>query len=99
MEKAKLVNAGVDTLVLNAFKTDEHGRPCKRELDPSLWQQLDAWKGAAQETHEECPTTLMFENALLQMCPNGAGQGQWPWMLKTKDITLYVCWLLVVSVG
>lgn len=24
------------------------------------------------------------------MSPNGAGQGQWPWMLKTKDITLYV---------
>ena len=90
MRKAKVVNAGVDTLVLNAFYTDERGRPCKRELDPSLWQQLDAWKRAAQETHEECPTTLLFEDALLQMCPNGAGQGQWPWMLKTKDLTLYV---------
>jgi hypothetical protein len=90
MEKAKVVNAGVDTLVLNAFYTDECGRPFRRELDPSLWQQLDTWKQAAQETHEECPTTLMFEDAVLHMCPNGAGQGQWPWMLKTKDITLYV---------
>jgi hypothetical protein len=90
MVQAKVVNAGVDTLVLNAFYTDERGRPCKRDLDPSLWQQLDAWKRAAQETHEECPTTLMFEDAMLHMCPNGAGQGQWPWMLKTKDITLYV---------
>ncbi len=61
MEKAKVVDAGVDTLVLNAFYTDERGRPCRRELDPSLWQQLDAWKRAAQETHEEGPTTLMFE--------------------------------------
>lgn len=24
------------------------------------------------------------------MQPNGAGQGQWPWMLKTPDITLYL---------
>ncbi len=37
MEKAKVVDAGVDTLVLNAFYTDERGRPCRRELDPSLW--------------------------------------------------------------
>ena len=29
MGKAKLVNAGVDTLVLNAFYTDERGRPVK----------------------------------------------------------------------
>src|SRR5690349_14015334 len=90
MGKAKIVNTGVDTLVLNVFYTDERGRPCKREIDPPLWQQLDAWKRAAQEAHEECPTTLIFEDAVLHMCPNGAGQGQWPWMLKTKDITLYV---------
>ena len=29
MEKAKLVNIGVDTLVLNAFYTDERGRPVR----------------------------------------------------------------------
>ena len=59
MNKAKVVSAGVDTLVLNAFYTDERGRPCKRELDPSLWRQLEEWKRAAQEAHEECPTTLL----------------------------------------
>jgi hypothetical protein len=90
MSKAKVVNTGVDTLVLNAFYTDDYGKLVKRELDPSLWRQLDEWKRAAQETHEECPTTLLFEDVVLHMCPNGAGQGQWPWMLKTKDITLYV---------
>jgi hypothetical protein len=90
MGKAKVVNMGVDTLVLNVFYTDERGRPCKRELEPSLWRQLDEWKRAAQEAHTECPTTLMFEDAVLHMYPNGAGQGQWPWMLKTKDMTLYV---------
>ena len=86
--KAKIVNLGVDTLVLNVFYTDERCRPCKRDLDPSLWQQLYEWKRTAQEAHEECPTTLVYEDALLHMHPNGAGQGQWPWMLKTKYITL-----------
>jgi len=90
MHQAKVVNAGVDTLVLNAFYTDERGRPSKRELELSLWQQLEEWKRAAQEAHEECPTTLVFEDVVLHMCPNGAGQGQWPWMLKTQAMTLYV---------
>jgi hypothetical protein len=90
MGEAKVVNAGVDTLVLNVFYTDERGRPCKRELDTSLRLQLDEWKRAAQEGHEECPTTLAFNGAVLLISPNGAGQGQWPWMLKTQDLTLYV---------
>jgi hypothetical protein len=90
MNEVQIVNRGVDTLVLNAFYLDERGRPFKSELDPCLRLQLDEWKRAAQEAHEECPTTLVFNEALLHMSPNGAGQGQWPWMLKTKDITLYV---------
>ena len=90
MGEAKIVNVGVDTLVLNAFYIDERGKPFKCELDDSLRRQLDEWKRAAQEVHEECPTSLVFNDALLHMSPNGAGQGQWPWMLKTKDITLYV---------
>jgi hypothetical protein len=90
MGPAKIVNAGTDTLVLNAFYIDERGKPIKCELASSLRLQLDEWKRAAQEAHEECPTTLTFNGAVVHMFPNGAGQGQWPWMLKTKDITLYV---------
>ncbi len=90
MGEAKVVNVGVDTLVLNVFYTDERGRPCRRELDMSLRLQLDEWKRAAQEGHDEYPTTLVFNDVVLHMFPNGAGQGQWPWMLKTKDITFYV---------
>lgn len=90
MVQAKLVNVGVDTLVLNAFYTDERGRPVKYDLDESLRLQFDAWKREAQEFHVECPTTLIFNEAVLHMAPNGVGQGQWPWMLKTKDITLYI---------
>jgi hypothetical protein len=90
MGKTKIVNVGVDTLVLNAFSIDERGKPIKCELDLSLRLHLDEWKREAQEVHEECPTILVFNDAILHMSPNGAGQGQWPWMLKTKDITLYV---------
>jgi hypothetical protein len=90
MSKTKIVNVGVDTLVLNAFYIDERGKPLKCELEPSLRSKLDEWKRTAQEVHEECPTSLVFNGAALHMSPNGVGQGQWPWMLKTKDITLYV---------
>ncbi len=82
MVQAKLVNVGVDTLVLNAFYTDERGRPVKYDLDESLRLQFDAWKREAQEFHVECPTTLIFNEAVLHMAPNGVGQGQWPWMLN-----------------
>lgn len=90
MSEAKIVNVGVDTLVLNVFYTDERSRPFKRDLDASLRLHLDEWKRAAQEVHDDAPTTLVFNGAVLHLSPNGAGQGQWPWMLKTKDITLYV---------
>jgi hypothetical protein len=90
MDRAKIVNAGVDTLVLNAFYLDERGKPFKSDLNDLLRSQLDEWKRASQEVHEEYPTTLQFNGALLHMSPNGVGQGQWPWMLKTKDITLYI---------
>jgi len=90
MERYTIVNAGVDTLVLNAFYTDEQGKPVKRELDDTLRVCLDAWKKLAQETHDDYPTSLVFRDAVVHMAPNGAGQGQWPWLLKTKDITLYV---------
>jgi hypothetical protein len=74
MSTAKIVNVGVDTLVLNAFYIDERGRPFKCELDPSLRSHLDEWKRAAQEGHEECPTTLMFNGAVLHISPNGTVQ-------------------------
>lgn len=43
MSKAKIVNVGVDTFVLNAFYLDARGKPRKRELDPFLRLQLDEW--------------------------------------------------------
>src|SRR5690242_5551842 len=91
MEKIRAVNYGVDTLVLNAFHTDKNGKPLKKvELSETLRAQLDEWKRIALEQHEEYPTTWTFNSAVLHMFPNGAGRGQWPWMLKTHDITFYI---------
>lgn len=85
-----IVAHGVDTLVVNAFHTDERGKAVKRELDDSLAHQLERWKKEAQEAHEEVPTSWVFHGKTLHMCPNGAGRGQWAWMLKSRDVTLYV---------
>lgn len=90
MSETRVINRGVDTLVLNGFYTDEQGKRVKRELNDLLVLQLEEWKRAAQGTGDLFPTSLGFNGATLHMCPNGAGHGQWPWMLKTDDITLYI---------
>ena len=84
-----VVNRGIDTLVVNAFYTD-NGKPIKQEMAPSLAQQLDEWKQAAQAVSEPVVTEWTFNGSALLMHPNGAGSGQWQWLLKTPDITLYL---------
>ncbi len=60
-------------------------------MDEALALQLDEWKRMAQELGEPFITSWVFNDASLQMYPNGAGHGRWPWVLKTPDdITLYV---------
>jgi len=89
MSEIRIVNHGVDTLVINVYYTDL-GRPIRRDIDVALALQLDEWKKLAQEFGEPLVTPWVFNEAALQMQPNGAGHGQFPWMLKTPDITLYV---------
>src|SRR5579871_2001906 len=89
MGQPRVVNSGVDTLVVNVYYTDL-GHPIRCDIDGPLAIQLDGWKRAAQELGESFITPWVFNNASLQMQPNGAGHGQWPWMLKTPDITLYI---------
>src|SRR5215467_8620689 len=90
MSSYRVVNHGVDTMVLNADYTDQDGMPIKRELEQDLHVQLDEWKRVSQGIHDQYPTSLVFNGATLHMQPNGAGQGQWPWMLKSRDLTLYI---------
>jgi hypothetical protein len=101
MSEARIVNFGVDTLIVNGYHTDDQGNRIKRDIDESLRVQLNEWKKEAQGLHDALPTSYVFRGAVLHMSPNGAGAGQWPWMLKTPDITVYVSgghWNGVVSV-
>ena len=90
MGDARIVNHGVDTLIVNGYHTDDGGNCMKRDIDDGLRVKLDGWKKEAQGVHEAVPTSYVFRDAVLHMSPNGVGQGQWPWMLKTPDITVYV---------
>src|SRR5579872_1290357 len=89
MSNIRVVNRGVDTLLLNVYYTDQD-KPIKREMDAGLALLLDEWKKTAQDLGEPFVTPWVFNEATLLMQPNGAGQGQWPWMLKTPDMTLYL---------
>lgn len=89
-DDAWMVSRGVDTLILNTYYTDERNKLIKRDLDAALAARLSQWKREAQELSDQVATSLLFNGARLQMCPNGAFHGQYPWMLKTPEITLYV---------
>ena len=91
MAALKVVNRGVDTLVVNVYHTDETGLSRqKRELEETLHAQLEEYKRAAQAVGEAVATSFVFNGLVMLMQPNGALHGQFPWMLKTKDITLYI---------
>jgi len=90
MADVKVVNHGVDTLVVNVYHTDRSGNKTKQELSSALRVQLEDWKRSAQEVGESVTTSYVFNGLTLLMQPNGALHGQFPWMLKTRDITLYV---------
>ena len=90
MQVLKVVNRGVDTLMVNLYHTDDAGRREKRDLGEALHVQLEGLKREAQAAGEPIVTAFFFNGLPLLMQPNGALHGQFPWMLKTKDITLYV---------
>src|SRR5438067_13425842 len=90
MDEVQVVNHGLDTLVVNVYHTDWSGNKTKQELGSALRAQLEEWKRSAQEGGEPVTTSYRFQGLTLLMQPNGALHGQFPWMLKTRDITLYV---------
>src|SRR5437868_11718775 len=88
--KPLVVGRGVDTLVLNVYYRDGQHKPCKREIPHELKEQLDAWKQAAITAEEPIPVPLTFEGASLHMYPNGAGKGQWRWLLCCESFNLLI---------
>jgi hypothetical protein len=55
----QLVARGVDTLVLNFYYLDEHGKPLRQPIQEALKEQLDAWKQAAIVAEELVPLALV----------------------------------------
>ena len=90
MDKVRVVSHGIDTLVVNVYHTDRTGKKVRQELESTLRVQLEEWKRCAQEVGESVVTSSTFNGLTLLMQPNGALHGQFPWMLKSRDITLYV---------
>src|SRR5258708_31628144 len=85
-----VVARGVDTLVLNVSYYDGHHKPCKRDLPHDLKEQLDGWKQAAIVAEEPIPVSATFDGANLHLDPNGAGKGQWRWLLRCESVKLPV---------
>ncbi len=90
MSNAKIVNHGVDTLVVNAYCVDMAGNPRKGELHDSLARQLEEWKKGAQEVGEPVVTTWLFQGVHLLMRPNGAGRGHWQWLLTSHLLNINI---------
>lgn len=87
---SRLVGRGIDTLVLNVSYRDSQHHPCKRDLPLALKEQLDAWKQAAIVAEEPIPIPYTFQGVNLHMYPNGAGKGQWRWLLRCDNLNLLV---------
>src|SRR5258708_23172195 len=83
MSNAKIVNHGVDTLVVNAYCVDMAGNPRKGELHDSLARQLAEWKKGAQEVGEPVVTTWLFQGVHLLMPSDGSGRGPWQLLLTS----------------
>lgn len=87
----KLVNFGVDTLVLNVRYADMQGKRADRVLPDDIIVALDAWKAVAKERKKPIPlSAFAFDDAALMIYPHGAGQGQWSWLLNCPAFKLYI---------
>jgi hypothetical protein len=85
----KLLNSGVDTLVLNVRPDKVEGE--KYELPDSLIAQFNEWQALAREEEELVPVpSLCFNGATLVVYPHGAGRGQWSWIFDCPSFKLYV---------
>jgi hypothetical protein len=86
----RLVNFGIDTLVLNVRYPNPEQLPREVLLPEPLITCLDAWQAAAKEQEAPVATSCRFQNAPLMMYQHGAGKGQWRWLLDCPAFKLYI---------
>src|SRR5215472_1729766 len=92
----KLVNSGVDTLILNVRYADDHLKPLSdSRLPEDLIEQFNTWQALAKEKEDRVPVPgLTFRGTDVLIYPHGAGKGQWRWLLECPDT-----WKLYLSRG
>jgi len=94
MMEPKIINAGVDTLLVNYKFAGEDDKPNGSSLPEHIITQLDEWQAIARKEHDVTATDLLFsynvgadryEQSLL-MRPHGSGI--WSWLVYSDDIKL-----------
>ncbi len=92
--KPTIINAGVDTLLVNYKFAGEDDKPNGSSLPEHIIEQLDVWQVIARKEHDVVATDLLFkytadgkqyEQSLL-MRPHGSGI--WSWLVYSDDIKL-----------
>ena len=89
----KIVNYGVDTLVVNVYQVEESDKLRKgelRQLRDILTEQLETYKKQAQEANEPVPTEWTFQGVRLLVRPNGSGRGHWQWLLIASGFSMSI---------
>lgn len=93
-DDVKIINAGVDTLLVNYKFAGDDDKPNGSSLPEHIITQLDEWQAIARKEHDVTATDLLFsytvgseryEQSLL-MRPHGSGI--WSWLVYSDDIKL-----------
>lgn len=90
----RLLQAGVDTLLVNFKFAGEDDKPNGQHLPDEIIGQLDEWQAAARKAHDDVATPLLFRYTLADMtCEQTLlmrthGHGVWSWLLYSDDLRL-----------
>jgi len=94
MIEPTIINAGVDTLLVNYKFASEDEKPNGSSLPEHIITQLDEWQTIARKEHDIVATDLLFSYNVgsdhykqsLLMRPHGSGI--WSWLVYSDDIKL-----------
>src|SRR2546430_17086290 len=90
MLEVKIVERGIDTLVLNVCYANKHFQPIKKELSENLQNEFNLLQSAARLNEPFALTHWAFKGIKLFMQEKGA-RGQWRRILKSS--------LLIVAIS
>ena len=90
----KIINAGVDTFLVNYKFAGDNDKPNGSSLPDHIITQLNDWQALARKEHDVVATDLLFSYTVgddryeqtLLMRPHGSGI--WSWLVYSDDIRL-----------